>query len=94
MLLLDNLCSALKPGGVLGLIDHVANSGDAVDETAKTLHRIDPQVVRDSFKNSCFNLETSADFLANPDDDHSLSVFDSAIRGNTDRFVYRFVKKP
>ena len=91
-LLLDNLCSALKPGGVLGLIDHAANSGAPADETAKTLHRIDPQVVKDSFKDSCFSLEASADFLANPDDDHSLSVFDKAIRGNTDRFVLRFVK--
>ena len=92
MLLLDNLCLSFKPGGVLGLVDHVANSGNAEDETAKTLHRIDPQVVRDFFKDSCFSLEASADFLANPADDHTLSVFDEAIRGNTDRFVFRYVK--
>jgi predicted methyltransferase len=30
--------------------------------------------------------------VANPDDDHSLSVFDAAIRGRTDQFVYRFRK--
>lgn len=90
--LLDKLCSAIKPGGVLGLIDHAANDGAPADETAMTLHRIDPQVVKDSFEDSCFSLEASADFLANPDDDHNLSVFDKAIRGNTDRFVLRFVK--
>ena len=91
-LLMDNLCSVLKPGGVLGLIDHAADSGGDPEQVAKALHRVDPQVVEDAFKDSCFSLEASADFLANPDDDHSLSVFDKAVRGNTDRFVFRFVK--
>lgn len=91
-LLLNNLCIALKPGGVVGLIDHVAKAGTDLEDTAKNLHRIDPQVVKDSFKDSCFTLEASTDILANPDDDHSLGVFDKAIRGNTDRFVFRFVK--
>ena len=30
--------------------------------------------------------------LLNPDDDHSLLVFDPKIRSKTDRFVYRFGK--
>jgi predicted methyltransferase len=30
--------------------------------------------------------------LANPDDDHTVNVFDPAIRGKTDRFVMKFVK--
>ena len=30
--------------------------------------------------------------VANPADDHSLNVFDAAIRGKTDQFVYRFRK--
>jgi predicted methyltransferase len=91
-LLLNKLCAAMKPGAVLGLIDHVANSGDDPSQVAKDLHRIDPQIVEDSFKNSCFTLDTKAGFLSNPDDDHTLGVFDKSIRGKTDRFVFRFVK--
>jgi len=30
--------------------------------------------------------------LANKDDAHSIKVFDPSIKGETDRFVYRFVK--
>jgi len=91
-LLLDKLCRAMKPGAVLGLIDHVANSGGDTAEVAKTLHRIDPGVVRDSFANSCFTLEAEAGFLRNTTDDHTLAVFDPSVRGKTDRFVFRFVR--
>lgn len=91
-LLLDKLCSAMKPGAVLGLIDHVANTGGDAAEVAQTLHRIDPQVVKNGFANSCFTLEDEANFLSNPEDDHNLPVFDPTIRGNTDRFVFRFVR--
>jgi len=90
---LDNLCSAMKPGAILGLIDHAANQGGDPAEVAEGLHRIDPQVVRDTFARSCFELKGEAGFLANNDDDHSLSVFDEAINGKTDRFVFKFVRK-
>jgi len=39
-----------------------------------------------------FALEASSDLLRNPDDDRAVNVFDDAIRGRTDRFVYRFRK--
>ena len=82
----------IKPGAVLGLIDHVADSGGETAEVAKKLHRIDPQVVRDDFANSCFTLEAEAEFLRNSKDDHTLAVFDPSVRGETDRFVFRFVR--
>ena len=41
---------------------------------------------------SSFKLQAEADFLQNYDDDHTLSVFDPAIRGKTDRFVLRYVR--
>lgn len=91
-LLLDKLCRAMKPGAVLGLIDHAANPGGDTVEVAKNLHRIDPRVVKDGFENSCFTLEAEANFLGNPGDDHTLAVFDPSVRGNTDRFVFRFVR--
>jgi predicted methyltransferase len=92
-LLIDKLCTAMKPGGVLGLIDHVANSGGEPGQVAKDLHRIDPQVVRDTFAKSCFSLDAEAEFLRNGDDDHTLAVFDKSIRGKTDRFVFKFIRK-
>ena len=91
-LLVDKLCMAIKPGGVLGLIDHIANSGGETEQVSKNLHRIDPQVVRDTFTKSCFTLEAEAEFLRNHEDDHTLVVFDKSIRGKTDRFVFKFVK--
>lgn len=92
-LLLDKLCTAMKPGAVLGLVDHVANPGGDSAQVAKGLHRVDPQKVKDSFAGSCFALKAEATFLRNKDDDHTLSVFDESIRGKTDRFVYEFVRK-
>ena len=92
-LLLNKLCSAMKPGAILGLIDHVANSGGDPAHVAETLHRIDPQVVKDAFKGSCFTLKGEAEFLGNSDDDHTLAVFDKSIRGNSDRFVFKYVRK-
>jgi len=50
-------------------------------------------VVRDTFAKSCFKLKGEAGFLANDDDDHTMSVFDKAINGKTDRFVFRFVRE-
>jgi len=91
-LLLDKLCRAMKPGAVLGLIDHVAKPGGDTAEIARSLHRIDPQAVRDTFANSCFTLDAEGEFLRNSEDDHTLAVFDPSVRGKTDRFVFRFVR--
>ncbi|MCP4047521.1 MAG: hypothetical protein GY732_16210 [Gammaproteobacteria bacterium] len=92
-LLIEKLCTAMKPGGVLGLIDHAADPGGDPAQVANALHRIDPQQVRHSFANSCFKLDAEAKFLRNADDDHSSTPFDQSIRGQTDRFVFRFVRK-
>lgn len=91
-LLVQKLCKAMKPGAVLGLIDHVANNGGNTSQVAQSLHRIDPQVVRDTFADSCFTLQAEADILRNDKDDHTLPVFDPSIRGQSDRFVFRFVR--
>ena len=91
--LVAKLCKAIKPGGILGLIDHVGNAGGDPVQVAQGLHRIDPQVVRDYFSGSCFKLKGEAGFLGNSEDDHTLAMFDKSIRGKTDRFVFKFVRK-
>ena len=39
-----------------------------------------------------FVLDAESTMLANEDDQHSIKVFDPSIKGQTDRFAYRFVK--
>ena len=84
------LCSALKPGAVLGISDHVASTGTDVPETAQDLHRIDPERIKADLADSCFQFEGEITVLRNPDDDHSQPMYAEGIRGRTDRVVYKF----
>jgi predicted methyltransferase len=88
---LKTIYAAMKPGAVVGVVDHVANQGDT-RQTVEKLHRIDPAIVRADFKRAGFVLERESNMLRNPADDHSLNVFDEKIRGKTDRFVMKFRK--
>jgi predicted methyltransferase len=88
---LKTVHASMKPGGIVGVIDHVGNSGDT-RQTVEKFHRIDPAVVKADFEKAGFKLEAESDILRNPADDHRLLVFDPKIRGKTDRFVYKFRK--
>ncbi len=83
--------TALKPGGVYGIIDHHAADGAGTD-VIQSLHRIEEPVITAEISAAGFSLAARADFLGNPNDDRSLRIFDPSIRGNTDRFVLRFEK--
>lgn len=89
--LLAELYQGLKPGGVLGIVDHMAEPGSP-RETGGTVHRIDAAAVIEDLEAAGFVLDATSGALRNPDDDYSMSVFDPSVRGNTDRFVLRFVK--
>jgi predicted methyltransferase len=91
-LMLANLFQALKPGGVVVVQDHVANPGGDTAQVVDQLHRIDPAVVRDAFQRAGFVFDGQSKVLAHPADDHTKLVFDEAIRGKTDQFIYRFRK--
>jgi predicted methyltransferase len=90
---LKTVYAAMKPGAVIGVIDHVASPNSDARATVEKLHRIDPEVVKADFKRAGFVLAGSSDILRNPSDDHSLLVFDPKVRGKTDRFIFKF-KKP
>jgi predicted methyltransferase len=91
--LLESLRAALKPGGIVGVVDHCAAAGRDPFESVMAVHRIDPAVVRRDFVAAGFALDGDSDVLRNPGDDHSLSVFDATVVGRTDRFVVRFRKR-
>jgi len=82
---------ALKPGGELMVIDHVAEAGSGVRDT-ETLHRIDPEVIVRTALAAGFRLEAESDLLRNPQDSHRLRVFDAAVRGRTDQVILKFRK--
>ena len=89
---LKRIYAAMKPGAVVGIIDHVALPNSDTRATVVKLHRIDPEVVKADFQRAGFELVGVRNFLRNPADDHSVNVFDPKVRGKTDRFVYRFRK--
>ena len=89
---LKTINAAMKPGAIVGVVDHVANPNDDTRATVDKLHRIEPAVVKRDFEQAGFKLVATSNMLRNPDDDHSLLVFDPKIRGKTDRFVYKFKK--
>ena len=88
--LVQKLCNALKPGAVLGISDHVAVKGSDPEESAQSLHRIDPQRIRDDLAGSCFRFEGEIEVLRNPKDDHAKPMFAQGVRGKTDRVVFKF----
>ena len=77
----------LKPGGVLGIIDHY---GDP-DKNNTALHRLNVEAALPLIEGAGFDVESS-DLLRNPEDDHSIMVFDPAIRGKTDRLLFKLTK--
>jgi predicted methyltransferase len=81
----------LKPGGYYVIVDHAAASGAGTNDT-QSMHRIDPASVREEVEAAGFVLDEESTMLANDDDAHSIKVFDPSIKGETDRFVYRFVR--
>jgi predicted methyltransferase len=81
--------AALKPGGVYGIVDHAAAKSSG-DRDVSTLHRIDEDFVINEVEKSGFKLAAASSALRHPDDDHTWKVFEK--RGQTDRFILKFVK--
>lgn len=88
---LSELYKGMKPGAVMGIVDHYAEAGSP-RETGNTLHRIDPAIVISEMQAAGFVADGKSNVLRNMDDDYSKNMFDPAVRGKTDRFVMRFIK--
>lgn len=84
--------AALKSGGVYVIVDHAGADGSGLTAT-KTLHRIDPAVIKADVTAAGFTFDGESSVLRNAGDPRTANVFDPVIRGKTDQIVYRF-KKP
>jgi len=88
---LDQLGQALKPGGILLVVDHSAKAGTGSAD-AGSLHRIDEAYMRKDFESHGFKFDHKADFLRRADDKRDQVSYKEPIIGKTDRFVYVFRK--
>ena len=84
--------AALKPGGTFVIIDHAAPAGMDVVAASNRLHRIDPATVKAEVEAAGFKFDGESKVLAEPSDDHTHMVLETAILGKTDQFLYRFRK--
>jgi len=84
--------AALKPGGVFIIIDHVAPAGMDEVTAVNRLHRINPADVRAEVEAAGFKFDGESKILAEPADDHTHMVLETATLGKTDQFLYRFRK--
>ncbi|HTV84248.1 MAG TPA: methyltransferase [Dyella sp.] len=82
---------ALKPGGLYIVLDHAAAAGTGVTKT-NDLHRIDPAAVKAEVTAAGFQFVGESEVLRNPADDHTLAIFNPKIKGETDKFIYKFRK--
>ena len=73
------------------MIDHAAQAGSGTRDVG-TLHRVDEARRRLGNQSRRFRIGRIGDLLRNPNDTHTLAVFDPAIRGKTDCFVLKFRK--
>jgi predicted methyltransferase len=88
---LEQIFSALKPGGRFVVVDHSADASMDL-ETLTDLHRIEESFVRQEIESAGFEFVESSEALRNPADDGSLIVFDLDVQGKTDRFIFAFEK--
>ena len=86
---LSGIFKALKPGGVLGVIDHEGSAG--LDNAS--LHRLELTTAKKALETAGFIIEATSDVLDNPADDHTLIYKDESLGRNTDRFLIRARKK-
>ena len=85
---LEQLARALKPGGVLLLIDHSAKPGTGSEAAAANLHRIDENyAIRDFAAHGGLKVVARSNLLKRPEDSRDQSSLSEPMNGKTDRFV-------
>lgn len=88
---LTSLYKGIKPGGVVGVIEHEA-SNDTEPKDSAELHRLNSDFIKKIMEEAGFIFEKQANIFKNSNDDYNKIVFDKEIRRHTDRAVLRFRK--
>jgi predicted methyltransferase len=88
--MLRSLLAALKPGGRVIVVDHMATEGMRGPSVADDLHRIDAALVKEDFEKAGFEFDGGATFMRNREDPRTEPFF--RMEEPTDTLVYRFVK--
>jgi predicted methyltransferase len=88
---LDQLVHALKPGGVLLVVDHSAKAGSGT-AAASNLHRMDESYAVKDFESRGLKVVARSDVLKRPDDARDQVSYKGPALGKTDRFVLLFRK--
>ncbi len=86
---LDQIARAIKPGGVVVIVDHSAKAGTGAS-VASSLHRIDEAYARKDWESRGLKLVGKSDVLRRPDDPRELISYKPPALGKTDRFVLVF----
>ncbi len=85
--MLETLYALLKPGGVIGITDHVGMS----QFNNHDLHRLEIDLAITVAEQAGFRVEQSQ-LLRVSSDDHSRSIFDPRLNRTTDRFLLKLIK--
>ncbi|MEP6548484.1 MAG: methyltransferase [Gammaproteobacteria bacterium] len=88
---LDQLVRALKPGGILLVVDHSAKAASG-NTAASSLHRIEESYAVKDFESRGLKVVAKSDLLKRPDDARDQVSYKGPALGKTDRFVLLFRK--
>lgn len=83
--LLERFKAAVKPGGVIGIIDHVG----LPDTNNRRFHRMEKSEAIEAIHAAGLEVEAESDLLANSRDDRRRGIFDPRYNRDTDRFLLR-----
>ncbi len=89
--LINEVYQAIKPGGILGIVDHSAPRGSD-NSSADKWHRIAATTVTKELVALGFELVDESMALRNRTDPHDISIFDNKVRRKTDRYILKFRK--
>jgi predicted methyltransferase len=84
----ESIFALLRPGGVLGVIDHEGSA----DQDNSALHRMQSRQAFATLEAAGFEISGTSEMLRNSKDGLHQKAFASDVRGKTSRFIIRAVK--